>query len=208
VAVLLQAAPEAALAEDKHTNTPLHLAALHGHTAVIRQLAAAAPGAAGVHNIAGNTPLQVALIINHIGAARHLLLSPASEVLAALGRTRDRGAASSSRPGSQPAPDRAQWAQMPNPCLSPARALPTVLARSRAEARLLVQHLAVGQREQLRTFALCLARTQQTEGAPLPPDLTAHLLADAGQALVSLFTHACIPFSHLHLQTELAVFHV
>jgi hypothetical protein len=57
-----------------------------------------------------------------------------------------------------------------------------MLARSRLEARLLVQHLEPGQWQRLRTFALCLARAQ-TVAAPLPPALTARLLGTAGGML-------------------------
>jgi hypothetical protein len=74
----------------------------------------------------------------------------------------------------------AQWGQMASPCAPLAAVLPAVLARSRLEARLLVQHLEPGQRQRLRTLALCLARAQQTAGAPLPPALTAGCWARRG----------------------------
>jgi hypothetical protein len=58
-----------------------------------------------------------------------------------------------------------------------------VLARSHAEARLLVGHLSAGQRKRLRTFALCLGRAQQQTRVTLPPDLTGRLVAVAGSLL-------------------------
>ena len=69
------------------------------------------------------------------------------------------------------------------PCAPLAAVLPAALARSHAEARLLVQHLPQGQRQQLRTFALCLVRSQRRAGATLPAELTARVLAAAGSML-------------------------
>ena len=64
-----------------------------------------------------------------------------------------------------------------------AHALPAVLARSRLEARLLMQRLVADQRQRLRTFALCLVRGQRRAQTTLPAELTARLLASAGSML-------------------------
>ena len=78
----------------------------------------------------------------------------------------------------------AQWGQVPAPSAAVVGALPAVLARSREEARLLVQqHLDTGQRQRLRTLALCLARAQRRADVQLPLELTGRLLASAGSLL-------------------------
>ena len=72
---------------------------------------------------------------------------------------------------------------MPAPCPALVGALPDVVARSRAEAQLLVHHLEPEKRQRLRTYALCLVRAQERAGVALPPELTALLLAEAGYEL-------------------------
>ncbi|EFN53978.1 hypothetical protein CHLNCDRAFT_135923 [Chlorella variabilis] len=69
-----------------------------------------------------------------------------------------------------------QWSSIPAPCPDLARALPTVLQRSAAEAGWLVGRLAEGQRKRLRAAALSLARAQR--GVPsLPAELCGRILA-------------------------------
>ncbi len=70
-----------------------------------------------------------------------------------------------------------QWQQVPSPCPRLARALPTVLARSEAEAAALVAHLPAPDRCRLRTAALALHRQQRCLGVSLPADLTRRILA-------------------------------
>jgi hypothetical protein len=62
---------------------------------------------------------------------------------------------------------------------------------SQAEARLLVRHLPQGQRQRLRTFALCLVQAQRRAGATLPAELKARLLAAAGAPAVAHVPHTC-----------------
>jgi len=65
-----------------------------------------------------------------------------------------------------------QWAEVPVPCHGLGTVLPAVLERSVQEAALLVRCLPAADRQRLRTFALCLARTQ----GHLPTPLVWHLL--------------------------------
>ena len=182
-ALLLLKAPETALLQNLHSSTALHLAAAGGHAAVVRALVAAAPSAASVRDSFRCTPLNSALFKRRFAAARHLLLGPTNELLAAL----DAGAGSvlplyadlaASRPLTAE-----EWGQVPHPCTLLASALPAVLARSQAEARLLMRHLSARQRKRLRTFALCLGRAQQQTRVALPPDLTGRRVAVAGSVL-------------------------
>ena len=57
--------------------------------------------------------------------------------------------------------------------------LPVVLRRSEAEAALLVSRLPPGERQRLRTTALCLARAQRVHGLQLPLHLLHPLLLAA-----------------------------
>ena len=52
---------------------PLHVAALHGHAAVVACLLEAAPEAALVQDVSGRTPLHVAVECNHQECARRLV---------------------------------------------------------------------------------------------------------------------------------------
>lgn len=69
------------------------------------------------------------------------------------------------------------WAQVPAPCPGLAHALPAVLARSDAEAALLVSHLPDPDRARLRMAALCLHRSQLSLQVQLPPVLVRHVLS-------------------------------
>lgn len=69
------------------------------------------------------------------------------------------------------------WAQVPAPCPGLAHALPAVLARSDAEAALLVSHLPDPDRARLRMAALCLHRSQRCLQVQLPPVLVRHILS-------------------------------
>ena len=68
---------------------------------------------------------------------------------------------------------------MPQPCPGLGAALPAVLARSDAEAALLVAHLPAADCERLRTALLCLHRAERAHGLELPPAILHSLLAAA-----------------------------
>lgn len=70
-----------------------------------------------------------------------------------------------------------QWQQVPFPCPGLGTALPAVLARSQAEAALLVHHLPAADRSRLRTAALALHRLQRCLKVSLPTDLAHRILA-------------------------------
>ena len=144
----------------------------------------------------GLTPLEVALHYSHIQVARHLLLGSTDELLAALSASRSTSLALplyADLAASRPLTDE-QWGQVPASCAPLARALPAVLARSRLEARLLMQRLVADQRQRLRTFALCLAQAQQRARVALPSrPHGAHAGYGWGRHLV--IAHAC---SFLH----------
>ena len=168
--------------QDATGRTPLHWAAEIGNVPLVQALVAAAPGTATVRPPFswGRTPLHEALVHGHFAAARCLLVGSTAELLAECGPAAlplyaDLAA---SRPLTA-----LQWARVPAPCPALAVALPDVLARSPAEARLLVEHLAPGQRQRLRNFALCLVRTQKRARVALPAELMALLLAEAGSQL-------------------------
>jgi len=71
----------------------------------------------------------------------------------------------------------ADWCLVPSPCPGLAAALPYVLARSAAEAALLVAHLPAAERSRLRTAALCLHRAQAVAGVALLEPLLWRILA-------------------------------
>ena len=70
-----------------------------------------------------------------------------------------------------------QWQRMPAPCPALGAALPAVLARSAAEAALLVARLPDEARQRLRTGALCLGRVQRERRIELPAALVGQVLA-------------------------------
>ena len=187
VSLLLEAAPAAALARDANGRTPLHYAAFWGRRGGAAQaLLAAAPGAAAVRDSNGDSPLHAAVRGHSPPMARLLLSDPdlygTADLAAALAECGDAALPlyadlAASRPLTV-----AQWAIVPAPCPALVSALPAVVARSRAEARLLVQHLTTEQWLRLRTLALCVARAQHRAGVSLPADLIASLLASAAAA--------------------------
>jgi len=71
----------------------------------------------------------------------------------------------------------AQWQQVPAPCPGLGGALPAVLARSEAEAALLVPRLPPADAARLRTFALALHRAQRRMHIFLPAELARHVLS-------------------------------
>ena len=73
----------------------------------------------------------------------------------------------------------AEWQRVPTPCPGLGAALPAVLARSEAEAALLVEHLPAADLERLRTAALCLRRAERVSGLELPAELLRPLLLAA-----------------------------
>lgn len=73
--------------------------------------------------------------------------------------------------------DASQWQLIPSPCPGLAAALPAVFDRSPAEAAQLVTRLPPSDRHRLRTFALCLARTQRLFDVHLPGPLVGRILS-------------------------------
>ena len=71
----------------------------------------------------------------------------------------------------------ADWQLVPSPCPGLAAALPAVLARSAAEASLLVACLPETERNRLRTAALALHRAQTVARLSLPQPLVWRILA-------------------------------
>lgn len=174
---------------------PLHYAASRGRPAVIRLLLQAAPQVALTPNRGASTPVMLALSCQQYEAARCLLQLqptplPTAYLLKLMNRQRRRQqwewepqpmmpldfcTILASRQAIEPA----DWARVPTPCPGLAAALPTVLRRSEEEAALLVGHLLDGERQRLRTAALCLGRVQRSSGTPLPPDILRPLLLAA-----------------------------
>lgn len=70
-----------------------------------------------------------------------------------------------------------QWQRLPTPCPGLGRALPAVLARSEAEAAVLVAHLPPADAARLRTAALSLHRLQRGLQLELPAHLVGRMLA-------------------------------
>ena len=70
----------------------------------------------------------------------------------------------------------AQWQQVPSPCPGLGRALPAALARSEAEAALLVARLPAANKAHLRAIALALHRRQRCLPVSLPTELVRRLL--------------------------------
>eukprot|EP00887_Chlorella_sp_A99_P000709 scaffold5.g709.t1 len=73
----------------------------------------------------------------------------------------------------------ADWAALPTPCPGLGRALLAMLARSAAEAALLVMHLPDAARGHLRALALNLARLQRRLRLELPEGVVRRILAAA-----------------------------
>lgn len=187
---LLAAHPAAALVQDSQGRTPLHHAVMHTHTympysvSAAVMLLAAHPAAALAQDGEGRTPLQVAIRHHRFEAAS--VLFPASGMSAA--QVLDRCAALPNYLQSWLPPLFAalaahlpltpqQWQRLPTPCAGLGCALPAVLARSEAEAALLVAHLPPADAERLRTAALSLHRLQRRLQLELPAQLLGRMMA-------------------------------
>ena len=143
------AAPAAAAAEDLEGSRPLHHALAQSHNEVARCLLAFGDNA---------TELLYALV--ECGGCPGSMLPLYADVAARLPLTPD------------------DWELVPAGCCQGlGAALPAVLARSPSEAAQLVARLTEGEKERLRTAALCLARAQRTLQLDLPPPLLRRLLA-------------------------------
>ncbi len=160
---------------------PCHMAAHHGHVAVLRLLLQLAPEAATAGNLA---PLRAALLYGHHIAALCLLGCGSSHaVLECL----------ASVAGNVHAPRSVQalfsvvvaeglpllpgeWQLVPVPCPGLGPLLPQALAISFEQARQLVRHLPPADVQRLRAGALALAHAQRTRRVYLPPPLTHRIL--------------------------------
>ena len=168
----------------EHGELPLHIAARVGRDAAIPVLLAAHPAAATVANSDGFLPLQLALLHRNFSSARALLPAPglsAAQLLALLAAV-----PAYEQPAMQPlyadlaahmtlTPE--QWQRVPTPCAGLGRALPAVLARSEAEAALLVAHLLAADVDRLRAVALSLQRVQRILQLSVPAALVSRMLA-------------------------------
>jgi hypothetical protein len=180
VSLLLEVAPGAALMGNRGSSTPLHLAACYGHERVEQALVAAAPGAATAAKrpcrqlwcTAALRPPATCCWGPRLIRWRHWHCDKARPLYADLAASRRM--------------TRWQWRKLRRVCPPLAAALPAVLERSPAEARLLVQRLAARQRQRLRTFALCLVRAQRKARASLPAEVTGRILAMAGSMLAHI----------------------
>lgn len=182
--LLLTAYPAAVHEEDNHGQLPLHWAARGGNEAVVRLLLAANPAAALVPENQGRLPLRLALRYRRFDAARALL--PAS----GLGAAQLLNLLAAAPAHSQPqlhllytelaalmplTPE--QWQRVPVPCPSLGHALRAVLARSQAEAALLLAHLPPADARRLWTAALSLHRAQRSLQLEVPTALVGRMLA-------------------------------
>lgn len=70
----------------------------------------------------------------------------------------------------------AEWRMIPAGCPNLSAALPAVIARSLAEAGLLMARLSHQQHARVRCAALTLARAQRVAGVELPPALVTQVL--------------------------------
>eukprot|EP00887_Chlorella_sp_A99_P000639 scaffold5.g639.t1 len=202
VRLVLAAAPETALATDMDGWFSLHMAAWpvdgpglferSDHLAVIELLLAAAPWSQHTRTHDGHTALQLAGSKAHLSSSRLLLersVAPAAELIDdLLDAAADPGAVTACREtvhalladlAASRALLPADWAALPSPCPGLSRALPSVLARSTAEAAQLVTHLPDVAHGHLRTLALSLARMQRRLGLELPEGVVRRILAAA-----------------------------
>ena len=152
---------------------------------MVQALLAAAPSSATLRDMSGLAPLRRALQLrrSRIGVARLLLLGPAPELLAELSASGHAALPLYADLAASLSLTEVQWEQAPSRCAPLAAALPAVLARSQAEARLLMQHLPRAQKQRLRTCALCLVRGQRRARATLPAELTGRIPSSAGSML-------------------------
>ena len=186
--LLLKAAPATALTADAKGWFPLHLAACNGNATTVRPLLEAAPVVA-TSNVRGFVPLKIALIkasknprvrdpARHLETARVLLPATPPEVaLAALERAGEVALPLFADLAACTALSPAQWERVPAPCPALGAALPAVLARSVAEAALLVVRLPAEARQRLRAGAMSLGRAQRVHDAELPAALVGLVLA-------------------------------
>lgn len=144
-----------------------------------------------LHALSDNwTPLEQALQNKRFRMARCLLeegplaLLPLPDVLSRLRKARLRMegeqvlplyAAMVARQALTPT----QWNRLPTPCGGLGSALPAVHKRAEWEAGRLVRHLPSGDRQRLRTAALCLRRVQRRCRVSLPPGVVGSLVAQA-----------------------------
>jgi len=165
---------------------PLHIAAASHREAAVRFLLARHPPAAMAEDAQGRRPLHWAL--NHRSFSRAALntvraLLPVSglnaqqllDLLAAVpaeGRQHVQPLYADVAAHVRLTPE--QWQRVPMPCPRLGTSLPAVLARSAAEAGLLVVHLPPADRERLSVAALSLHRLQGT--LELTPSIPAALI--------------------------------
>ena len=186
VRLVLKAAPTTVLAADLQGRLPLHEAAKRGSVEAVRLLLEAAPAAAAAE-AHGMLPLEIALdsamddpdAINAILETARLLLpaTPPEIVLSAAEAAGEVALPLFADLAACAALSPAQWQRVPAPCLGLGAALPAVLARSAAEAALLVVRLLAEMRQSLRIGALCLGRAQRRHRTELPAALVGRVLA-------------------------------
>ena len=194
VRLLLEAAsPAAALTADAEGRLPLHIAAQGGNADAVRLLLEAAPVGATTQ-APGGIPLEVALaraalfaILNphaqYLEAARLLLpATPPENALSALEEAGQVALPLFADLAASKALSPAQWQRVPAPCPALGAALPAVLARSQAEAALLVGRLPAEACQRLRAGALCQGQAQREHGIELPVALVGRVLALAAGA--------------------------
>ncbi|KAL4425227.1 hypothetical protein ABPG75_009243 [Micractinium tetrahymenae] len=171
VAALLHAGAAPAAASAKTAWTAVHYAAFFGHTATLRLLLKADPAAALAEGLGGELPVQLALR-NWLEEPARILLEegpamPLDTLLALAGKhphgpswllSRLIAAVAARQPLTA-----AEWDRVPSPCRGLAAALPSVLARSTAEATLLLQHLEAAEHARLRP-AVVAASGSMTDG--------------------------------------------
>ena len=172
---LLQAARAAASVAAADDSLPLHLAAEHGHAAVVRLLLEAAPAASTALSGDGRTPLRTALAAGQLAAARALCAGPAAAALAALATAGQAALPLFTdfllAPGRLPLCSFA-WELVPSPCPGVGRALPAAFACSPAQAAQVVRRLPPADKARLRAAALLLSL-----GCQLPFDVVARIVA-------------------------------
>ena len=172
--------------------TVAHHAAAHPCRAFVDALMDAAPEAALLRSRGGALPLACAVQSLSCGPARCLLergaLAPPADLLEALQANRrvycaELATLYAPLVARQPLSP-AEWARVPTQCPGLGAALLAVLARSEAEAALLVARLPTADAERLRTAALCLRRAERAHGLALPPPVLHQLLAVAANGPV------------------------
>lgn len=193
VRALLALAPQAATAQDNGGQTPLHLAAISQNlysregqrAAALRLLFEAAPGSAQMPDSRGQTALE--LLLAHWGGHTTAMelgvrdCQATRQLLQAARQLQPRSADLQARIVACLPLTAFEWASLPSAAL--AAAFPAVLARSPMQARLLVAHLLPADAARLRTLALCMARVQRRQGAPVPLPILHAILAQAGTLL-------------------------